>query len=232
MAVPGHHVDDAGRHALFQKQAAQQQRAARCQFARLDDGAATDGEREGQLLADDQQRIVPGRDEPHHAEGLAQQQAKLAAAQLVIGVAIGVPSQRGRIVPVGGCAPDLALGIGEGLADLEAFDPAEGLDLGLDPAGNVGQDSRPFGAAHAAPDAPVGSRAGRFRRQADILGRRARIAADRHLMRGIVPDELLALGRRDQTAADHRRKTLGGIRKGNRPVGGEGHHSVLDPCTM
>ncbi len=132
---------------------------------------------------------------PTTPKGWRSRRPELAAAQLVIGVAIGVQGQRRGIVPVGGCAPDLALGIGRRACRPQGIRSGGRSRSRPRSGGQRWSGSRALGTAHAAPDAPVGSRAGRFRRQADIFGRRARIAADRHLMRWIVPDELLALGR-------------------------------------
>ena len=104
---------------------------------RLDHRGAAGGEREGQFLADDQEREIPRRDDRDDADRLAQHHAEHGVAQRVVAFAVQVAGERCGIAPDVGGAGDLALCLGDRLAGLQRVEPGELVRARLDQVGGA-----------------------------------------------------------------------------------------------
>src|SRR5438876_9138922 len=98
-AVSVDNVDHAIRETSLLHKFPQTQCRAWCQLTGLDNRRAACGERKGQLLANDEQREVPGSDHPDNADRLTENEAEHLAAQGIVRFAVDVACERGGILP-------------------------------------------------------------------------------------------------------------------------------------
>lgn len=89
-ARAGHDIDDAIGNTGFLQDFTEHDRRARCQLRWLDHAGAARGQREGQLLADDQEREVPRRDDRDDTDRLAQHDTQCAVAERVVAFAMQI----------------------------------------------------------------------------------------------------------------------------------------------
>jgi hypothetical protein len=167
-----------GRQPRLAQQAAEVHGRARGQLARLDRRGAPDGQRERKLLADDQQREVPGRDHRHHADRLVQDEPEDVGAERAVRVAVGVAGQRGGVLPQLGGRLDLAVGLGDRLAALERLDPRQLLGVATHELGDAEQDPGALDARHPRPRPLVEGAARGADRSVDVGRACLRIARD------------------------------------------------------
>ena len=165
----GHDVQDAFRQPGLLGHLGEADRGAGGQVGRLDDGRAADGQGERQLLADDQQREVPGRDHAHDPDRLAQDQPEHRWAQRVVRVAVRVAAQAGGVLPQVSGRLDLVERLADRLAGLERLDVGEVIGIGSDRLGHAVEDSRSLDAGDPGPRAVVESLAGGRDRPIEVL---------------------------------------------------------------
>ena len=142
----GHDVQDTFREPSLLGHLGEADRRAGGQVGRLHDGRAADGQGERELLADDQQREVPGGDHAHDPHWLAQDQPEHRRPQRVVGVAVRVSAQAGRVLPQVGGRLDLVECLADRLAGLERLDVGEVIRTGSDRLGHTVEDARSFDA--------------------------------------------------------------------------------------
>ncbi len=89
-AGAGHHVEDPGRQAGLEREAAQHQRRQRRQLGGLEHDGVAGGQRGPDLPAGHVERVVPGGDRGADAERLAPDRARVALEVLAGGLALEV----------------------------------------------------------------------------------------------------------------------------------------------
>ena len=202
LAVAGDDIERArGKAGLAQQPGERQGRPGR-QFARLGDGGAADGQRERELLADDEQREVPRRHHRDDADGFVDHEGEDVGAERVVGVAIGVPGERRRVGPQLRGGLDFAACLRDRLAALEDFDAREVLEVTADELGGPEQEARALRAGHRRPVAVLEGTASRRDGAVDVLGTGLRIRRDRVVMRGTAAREAPAGHGLDVLAVD------------------------------
>ena len=95
----GDNVYDAGREPGFADELSQHHRGRGGAFAGLDHGGVACGQGERQFLADDQQREVPGRDHADDADGFVDDHGQGVRSEGIVGLALGVAGEAGRVFP-------------------------------------------------------------------------------------------------------------------------------------
>ena len=219
---PGHEVDDAGREAGLGHQLDEERRAVRRVGRRLEDDRVAGHERGHRLPARDRHREVPGRDDPGHAERLADAHRPLVG-ELGRDRLAGHPAAlAGHQVGDVDAFLDVAARLGEDLAHLAGHRPGEPfLVLGHERPERV-QDLAALRGRRPAPHRAGG------------LGR-----LDGHRDVGLgplleAPDDVARVGR----VAALEGRARGGVAplpgdevaEGRRLDGGLGHGRIVDPC--
>ena len=108
------------------------QRRGRGHLARLDDAGATGGERERQLLRDDEQGEIPRRDDRDHADRLTQHEAEPVRAERRVALAVQSARQRRRVAPEIGRALDFRARLGNRLARFQRIEQCEQFAVAID----------------------------------------------------------------------------------------------------
>ena len=113
----------------------------RGEVAGLDHHTAPGGQREGDLLAGDQQREVPRCDDADDTDRLADDHREVLWAQAVMRVAVGVLGQSCCVVPDSGRAGHLLAGLADRFAALQGLAQRETVGLGFNLRGHAAQDA-------------------------------------------------------------------------------------------
>ena len=100
-------------------------RRRRRHLAWLDDAGAAGGQGKRKLLRHDQQRKIPGRDDRHDADGLAQDQAQPIGPEICVTLARQLASKGCSVAPDVGRAFDFAARLGDRLAEFERVEDRE-----------------------------------------------------------------------------------------------------------
>ncbi len=138
----GDDVDDACRHAGFEQDVAEHEGRGRGHLGRLDHRRAAGGERERQLLADDEEREIPRRDDRDDADRLAQHDAEHGVAEIGVAFAVQRAGERRGIAPDVDRAADLAARLGDRLAGFQRVEAGDFVQPRLDQVGGLEQDAR------------------------------------------------------------------------------------------
>ena len=215
-AGPGHDVEDAFGQPGVLGELGEADRGARGQVGGLDDGRAADGQGEGQLLADDQEREVPGRDHADDADRLPQDQPEHRWAERVVRVAVGVPAQGRRVLPEVGGGDDLVERLADRLAGLESLDQRQVIGIGPDRIGDAVDHARALDARDARPRTLVECLPSGSDRPIEILDAARGIATDHDVVRRAHPLGRAAVGGIDPLAVDEVLIVAGGDGRGSR----------------
>mmetsp|Transcript_28720 Transcript_28720/g.54324 ORF Transcript_28720/g.54324 Transcript_28720/m.54324 type:complete len:206 (+) Transcript_28720:774-1391(+) len=108
LTVAQNDVAHARRQSRVGQQLPHHHGRGRRHLGRFHNDRASRRQRKGQLLRQDPEREIPGRDDGHHANRLFENNAKHFVAQRVVTVPMHSARQRRRIAPEVGSAPNLA----------------------------------------------------------------------------------------------------------------------------
>ena len=136
---------------------------------------------------------------PDHADGLAEHEPEHGRPEGVVGVAVGVPTQGGGVLPEVGRGRDLVLRLADRLAALERLDIGEVVRDPRGCLGDAGEDARTLDARHPRPRALVERPAGGRHGRVEVLDAARWVATDDEVM-----GRALALERWPVRAPTHR----------------------------
>ena len=194
-AGTGDDIDDTRRDACSLENLAQHERRAGGELRRLDHRCATGRQRKGQLLADDEERKIPRRDDRDDADRFAQHDAERAVTQRIVAFAVQVAGERCGIAPDIGSTTEFGFGLADRLAALDAIDIGQFIGPCRNHVGSLQENKRALRGRHARPGAIVKRLACGRDRPLGIGFRRGRIAADGDAMAGRDALQRPALGR-------------------------------------
>ncbi len=161
-AGSGHDVDDAGRKAGLEGELAQPDRRQRGPAGRLEDAGVAGRQRRPELPAGHQHREVPGHDQAHDADRLAQGEVETGLADRDR-LAEDLVRRPAVVLEDEARPEDLAAGARDRLADVARLEPGELLEVRLHerrelrqgPAALAGRPARPaLGVVERAPRRP------------------------------------------------------------------------------
>ena len=181
---PEHEVGDAGGHARLRQRPHEHDRGGRGQLARLEHEGVARGQRGSDLPRRLQQRIVPRRDQPAHADGLPHHAADRVVPAGVDdppGVGAGHPAE---VAEAGDDVIDVVLGLDQSLAGVQRLGPRHLRLVPLEEVGHAEQQRAPLPGRQCGPGAVVeGGPRGRDRRRR-VGGARLVHGGDRAPVRG------------------------------------------------
>ena len=187
-----HQVDDAGGQSFCMQHLDKPSSGARGQVAGLHHGGAANGQRERQLLGDDQEREVPRCDHAHDTDRFLDRYGQVVRAEAVVRIPVGMLGQAGGVVPDSRRTGNLVLGLGNGLSGLQRFDQGQLVALGLNACCDPAQQRSPFRAGRSGPMTSLEGTGCRGHRGVDVCLGGAAIAGDADIVRRAVAQDLLA----------------------------------------
>ena len=150
-AGSGHDVDDTLRHAGFLQDFAENERGTGAEFRGLYNRGAAGRQRERQLLTDNQEREIPGRDDRHDTDRLTQNNTERAVTERIIAFAMQISGKCGGITPDIDGTGDFTTHLGNRLSGLDGIEIGKLLGSRGNEVSSLQQNCRAFGGSHARP---------------------------------------------------------------------------------